>query len=261
MPRLLTLLLLLPAMLFAQTPAPAGPTPRPQTATPAAAAPPVRAPARRPAATPRATPSAVLTDEQKTLYALGLLVQRNLVTFELDPSELAMVVRGMNEAAAGRPAVDLNEWGPRVQTLASARASRAAAREKANAVGYVARAGAEPGAVTTDSGLVFRELTQGTGALAKATDTVRVHYRGTLTNGTEFDSSYTRNEPAEFPLAGVIRCWTEGVQRMRVGGKAKLVCPADLAYGDGGTNGIPGGAALTFEVELLGIVGAPVPAN
>ena len=87
-----------------------------------------------------------------------------------------------------------------------------------------------------------------------------MNYRGTLINGTEFDSSYARNEPAEFQLLGVIKCWTEGVQRMRVGGKARLVCPSNLAYGDEGNQGIPGGAALVFEVELLGIV-TPKPAN
>jgi FKBP-type peptidyl-prolyl cis-trans isomerase FkpA len=112
---------------------------------------------------------------------------------------------------------------------------------------------AEKGAVKTDSGLIFRDITPGAGPSPKATDTVKVNYRGTLTNGTEFDSSYKRNEPAEFPLNGVIRCWTEGVQKMKVGGKAMLVCPSDLAYGDQGRPGIPGGAALTFEIELLSI--------
>jgi FKBP-type peptidyl-prolyl cis-trans isomerase FkpA len=82
---------------------------------------------------------------------------------------------------------------------------------------------------------------------------VKVHYRGTLINGKEFDSSYARNEPAEFPLGDVIRCWTEGVQRMKVGGKARLVCPSDLAYGDRGNSDIPGGSALVFEIELLDI--------
>ena len=90
---------------------------------------------------------------------------------------------------------------------------------------------------------------------------MKVHYRGTLINGTEFDSSYARNEPAVFPLGGVIRCWTEGVQRMKVGGKARLVCPSDLAYGDRGNEAIPGGAALVFEIELLEIVSGPPPAN
>jgi FKBP-type peptidyl-prolyl cis-trans isomerase FkpA len=116
------------------------------------------------------------------------------------------------------------------------------------------KAAAEPGAVKTPSGLVYRELTPGTGQSPTAADTVTVNYRGTLTDGTEFDSSYKRNQPAQFPLNRVIPCWTEGVQKMKVGGKSKLVCPANLAYGEQGSPPtIPGGATLVFEVELLGI--------
>jgi FKBP-type peptidyl-prolyl cis-trans isomerase FkpA len=118
----------------------------------------------------------------------------------------------------------------------------------------LARAAAEPGAVVTPSGLVYRELTAGTGASPAATDTVRVHYRGTLANGTEFDSSLARGQPASFPLNRVIRCWTEGVQRMKVGGKSRLTCPAAIAYGERGAgNVIPPNATLVFEVELLAI--------
>ena len=106
----------------------------------------------------------------------------------------------------------------------------------------------------TGSGLVYRELRAGTGASPKASDTVKVNYRGTLVDGTEFDSSYKRNEPISFPLSGVIPCWTEGVQKMKVGGKSQLVCPSSIAYEDRGSPPvIPGGATLIFEVELLGI--------
>jgi FKBP-type peptidyl-prolyl cis-trans isomerase FkpA len=119
---------------------------------------------------------------------------------------------------------------------------------------YLDKAAAEPGAQKTASGLIYRELQPGTGASPKATDTVRVHYRGTLIDGTEFDSSYKRNEPAEFPLNMVIPAWTEGVQKMKVGGKSHLVCPAHIAYGQRGAPPvIPGGATLIFEIELLGI--------
>ncbi len=116
-------------------------------------------------------------------------------------------------------------------------------------------AAAEPGAVTTGSGLVYRSLKDGTGNAPADTDTVRVHYRGTLPDGKEFDSSIKRGQPAEFPLNRVIPCWTEGVQRMKVGGKAKLTCPSAIAYGARGTPGgpIPPNAILLFEVELLGI--------
>ena len=122
--------------------------------------------------------------------------------------------------------------------------------------GYLAKAAAEPGAMRTPSGLVYRELRAGSGGSPKASDTVQVNYRGTLPDGTEFDSSYKRNEPAQFPLSQVIPCWTEGVQKMKVGGKAELVCPASIAYGDRGSPPvIPPGATLIFEIELLRIGG------
>ena len=113
----------------------------------------------------------------------------------------------------------------------------------------------EPGAVVTPSGLVYRSLKDGDGASPTAADSVKVHYRGTFPDGKEFDSSYKRNEPAQFPLGGVIKCWTEGVQKMKVGGKAKLTCPSGIAYGERGAGGglIPPNATLLFEVELLEI--------
>jgi FKBP-type peptidyl-prolyl cis-trans isomerase FkpA len=122
---------------------------------------------------------------------------------------------------------------------------------------YLDKAAAQPGAIRTESGLVYRDLRAGSGGSPKASDTVTVNYRGTLPDGTEFDSSYKRNEPAQFPLSQVIPCWTEGVQKMKVGGKAELVCPASIAYGERGSPPvIPGGATLIFEIELLRIGGA-----
>jgi len=129
-----------------------------------------------------------------------------------------------------------------------------AAAEKAKGKAFLDAAAAEPGATRASSGLVYRELAAGTGPTPKATDRVRVNYRGTLINGTEFDSSYKRNMPAEFPLNGVIPCWTEGVQKMKAGGKSKLVCPPEIAYGDQGRPSIPPGATLVFEIELLAIL-------
>ena len=122
-----------------------------------------------------------------------------------------------------------------------------------------AQSPAEPAAVTTPSGLVYRSLKDGTGANPSASDVVRVHYRGTFPDGKEFDSSLARGKPAEFPLGGVIKCWTEGVQRMKVGGKARLICPPAIAYGERGAGGglIPPNATLHFEVELLGVAGKP----
>jgi len=119
---------------------------------------------------------------------------------------------------------------------------------------FLDKAAAEPGAIKTASGLVYREIRPGSGPSPKASDVVTVNYRGTLTDGTEFDSSYKGNQPAQFALNQVIPCWTEGVQRMKVGGKSQLVCPSDIAYGERGSPpAIPGGATLIFEIELLGI--------
>ena len=110
--------------------------------------------------------------------------------------------------------------------------------------------------VTTSSGLVFKLTKAGTGPSPSATDTVKVHYRGTLADGKEFDSSYSRGQPLEFPLNRVIKCWTEGVQKLKVGGSARLTCPPAIAYGERGAGGvIPPNATLSFDVELLGIAG------
>ena len=112
----------------------------------------------------------------------------------------------------------------------------------------------QPAAVTTKSGLVYQSLKEGTGASPAATDVVKVHYRGTLPDGKEFDSSYKRGEPTEFPLNRVIPCWTEGVQKMKPGGKARLTCPPAIAYGERGAGGvIPPNATLVFEVELISV--------
>ena len=120
--------------------------------------------------------------------------------------------------------------------------------------GVLAAAAKEAGAQVTKSGLVYRSLKEGAGSSPAATDRVKVHYKGSFPDGKEFDSSYKRNEPTEFPLNGVISCWTEGVQLMKTGGKAKLTCPSAIAYGARGAGGvIPPNATLVFEIELLGI--------
>jgi FKBP-type peptidyl-prolyl cis-trans isomerase FkpA len=236
----------LPIALFAQAPAPKSP------ATPPAAP---RSPAT-PAAPKPAAAGAPTTEDDKIIYAVGLSIYRNLSQLDLTPAEVEIVKKAIGDAAQGKPAVDIEVYGPQINTLASARASRVTARTKASSAEYLTKAAREPGAVKSDSGMIYKELTPGTGVSPKATDTVKVNYRGTLTDGTEFDSSYKRNMPAEFPLNQVIKCWTEGVQKMRVGGKSSLVCPADIAYGDQGRPGIPGGATLVFEVELLDVSGA-----
>ena len=122
----------------------------------------------------------------------------------------------------------------------------------------LAAAAKEAGAVVTPSGLVYKSLKTGGGASPAATDTVKVHYKGMFMDGREFDSSYKRNAPTEFPLNAVIPCWTQGVQMMKVGGKAQLTCPAAIAYGERGAGGgIPPNSTLQFEVELIAINGKP----
>jgi len=153
------------------------------------------------------------------------------------------------DAGAGAPASSASSASTAADAL-PARASEPAADPA------LAKAAQEPGAIVTASGLVYRSLKDGTGASPTATDRVKVHYRGTFTDGREFDSSYKRGQPLEFALDRVIKCWTEGVQRMKVGGKARFTCPPGIAYGDKAVRGvIPPNATLQFEVELLGVNG------
>lgn len=197
-------------------------------------------------------------DDQKTLYALGLAISQSLGTFALSESELDFVKAGLTDGALKRtPKADLQTFGPKIQQLQQARAAVVADGEKKAGAAYLSKAAAEKGSTKTDSGAVITPIKPGTGASPKATDTVKVHYHGTLLDGTVFDSSVKRGEPATFPLSQVIKCWTEGVQHIKVGGKSRLVCPANLAYGDRGSPpAIKPGATLVFEVELLEIVAA-----
>jgi FKBP-type peptidyl-prolyl cis-trans isomerase len=196
------------------------------------------------------------TDDEKTLYALGLALSRSVQQFDFTAKELEFVEAGLTDGALGHPSkeVSLETYGPKIQEMARARAAKGAEAEKKSAQTFLDKAAAEKGAKKTASGLIYQEVTPGTGETPKATDKVKVHYTGKLTDGTVFDSSVERGQPVTFPLNGVIKCWTEGLQLMKVGGKAKLVCPSDIAYGDQGRPPqIKGGATLVFDVELLGI--------
>lgn len=241
---------LFPAILMAQTPPTKSPAP---AAKAAPAAPKAVTKAKAATTASGAAPGALTTDEQKIIYAVGLTVGQNLAALGLTSAELEIVKRAMSDNAAGKPAIALSDWAPKIDSLAQSRKGRVVAQEKARGKAYADKAAMEPGAVRTPSGLVYRELADGNGLSPTATDKVRVNYRGTLVNGTEFDSSYKRAAPAEFGLNQVIPCWTEGVQRMKVGGKSQLVCPSEIAYGDGGRPSIPGGATLIFEIELLAL--------
>jgi FKBP-type peptidyl-prolyl cis-trans isomerase FkpA len=189
------------------------------------------------------------TDDEKTIYGLGVMMGQTAGRFGFSKREMDLLKKGMNDQLSGanKATLDLNALQSKLRDLEKARVAQSSAQ-------YLEKAAKEKGAEKTKSGLVFFSVKEGTGASPTATDKVKVHYRGTLTTGVEFDSSYARKEPIEFALNGVIPCWTEGVQKMKVGGKARLVCPSAIAYGEGGQPGIPGGATLVFEVELLDIV-------
>jgi FKBP-type peptidyl-prolyl cis-trans isomerase FkpA len=196
------------------------------------------------------------TDDQKSLYAIGFVVgSRNLGPLNLKPDELKIVEQGIADGAAGKKApIDVEAQMEAVNKFAQGRSNAAADKEKVAGREYLAKAAKEPGVTKLPSGLVYKTLKPGDGPSPAATDKVKVNYEGKLTNGTVFDSSYKRGQPAEFGLNQVIKCWTEGVQKMKVNEKARLVCPSDIAYGDHGhPPTIPGGATLVFEVELLGI--------
>jgi FKBP-type peptidyl-prolyl cis-trans isomerase FkpA/FKBP-type peptidyl-prolyl cis-trans isomerase FklB len=195
------------------------------------------------------------TEDQKTLYALGLVISQNLAGFNLSPTDLDSVMAGVSDGVLKKDfKVDVQTYAPKISQLQASRAGATAVVEKKAGQAFLDKAAAEKGATRTASGLIITTLKPGTGPSPKATDKVKVHYHGTLADGTVFDSSVQRGEPIALPLNGVIRCWTEGVQLMKVGGKSKLVCPSDIAYGDQGRPPtIKPGATLVFEVELLEI--------
>jgi len=195
-------------------------------------------------------------DKDKTLYALGVAISRSLGEFALTDAELDIVRSGLTDGVLKRPIkVDMDTFGPKIQAMAQARAAAGAEKEKAAGAAFIAKAAAEAGAKKTASGAIVKTLKQGSGPSPTAASTVKVHYHGTLPDGTVFDSSVKRGDPATFPLGGVIKCWTEGVAMMKVGEKARLTCPSGIAYGDRGSPPvIKPGATLVFEVDLLEIV-------
>ena len=213
------------------------------------------------APSPATSPAATMSEDEKAVYALGAAmgqqVAQQVKALNLSPAELETLKKAFAASLAGeKPEYAIQQYGPKLQARAEAQAATVAAAEKGKTSAFRDTAAAETGAVKTASGLVYRTLTPGRGPSPKATDTVSVHYHGMLPDGKVFDSSVQRGQPAEFALNQVIPCWTEGVQRMKVGEKAKLVCPSEIAYGDRGAGpDIGPGATLVFEVELLAIKG------
>jgi len=196
------------------------------------------------------------TDEQKTLYALGLAISQSLGSFSLSESELDLVKSGITDGVFKKaPKVDLQTFGPKIQQLQQARASVVAEAEKKVGAAFLAKAAAESGAKKTESGAILTTIKEGNGATPKVMDTVKMHYLGTLIDGTVFDRSAKQGEPATIRVNEMSKCWMEGMQQMKVGSKSKLVCPSSLAYRDKGLPPlIKPGATLVFEIELLEIV-------
>jgi FKBP-type peptidyl-prolyl cis-trans isomerase len=212
---------------------------------------------QKPATSGASSAPELTTDDQKSIYTLGIAMARNLEPFNLSEEELKILEQGLDDGSMHRtPKVDFETQAPKISAFAKERAAATAKAEEQAGEGFLAAAGSEPGAQKFDSGLVLKEITPGTGDSPKATDTVKVNYEGKLRDGTVFDSSLQRG-PFQVTLSRVIPCWSEGLQKMKVGGKAKLTCPAKIAYGERGyPPKIKPGATLAFEVELVEIVPA-----
>jgi len=193
------------------------------------------------------------SEEQKAFYALGVAISKNLASFNLTPAELELVKSGLTDGATGKATINVDTYVPKLGELQGTRMAAVAEAEKKSGQVFTDKAAAEKGATKTASGIVIKTVKAGTGASPAAADTVKVHYHGTTPDGKVFDSSVERKEPATFPLDGVIPCWTEALQTMKVGGKSRIVCPPGLAYGDRGTPNIKPGSTLIFDVELLDI--------
>jgi len=195
------------------------------------------------------------TEDDKIFYSIGMMAGTGIAEFEFTEDEFEWVGRGVADAALGREALaNPEDYMIEIQEIYTARQARANAAEATASAEFIEREAAAEGAVRSESGMIMQVLVEGEGEQPKPTDEVKVHYHGTLRDGTVFDSSVDRGTPAQFPLDRVIPCWTEAVTQMKVGGKSRIICPASIAYGSRGMGSIPGDAALAFEVELLEIV-------
>ena len=196
------------------------------------------------------------SDDDKALYALGVLISRNLESFTLSSAELKMVEQGLTDGTNHHPALDAEAYQPQIQALQRTRLGAVDEKQKAAGQTYLDKAAALPGAQKTTTGLVYIAITPGTGATPDRTDRVSVTYEGKLIDGTVFDSTAKHGgKPVQMSVTGVIPCWTEALQLMKVGGKARVVCPSALAYGDrGAMPTIMPGATLDFTIDLLEVM-------
>jgi FKBP-type peptidyl-prolyl cis-trans isomerase FkpA len=195
------------------------------------------------------------TEDERKLYALGLAISSRIPKFNPTDAEIDVIVAGLRDGFKGKePRVDMAEYSKQLDPFLQARMVKLSEAEMAAGATFREEAARQPGAVKSESGVIFIEVEAGSGEQPGDAQTVKVHYKGTLRDGTVFDSSYDRGEPAEFRVDSVVPCFAEGLKKMKVGGKARLVCPAETAYGNRGTPRIPPGATLAFEVELIEIV-------
>ena len=203
---------------------------------------------------------ALETEEQKVLYAVGQAVARQIAPLEFTQEELDFVLAGLRDAATGaEPRIDMAVYSPKLEASMRTRATQLTQKEKERGQTYCDSMAQEDGAEKLSSGMVFQQISEGDGPSPEASDRVKVHYHGTLRDGGVFDTTQGK-DPATFAVGGVIPCFSEGLMKLKVGGKAKLTCPSTIAYGDRGSPPkIRPGAALTFEVELVEIVAKPAP--
>jgi len=217
-----------------------------------AAAAPAAAEEKKPAAP---APAAGAVDNDRALHDIGISVATSLEPLGLSPAELDKVLAGLRDGAGGKAKPPDEKGQENMKGFIQGRMTAAAEKEKVKGAEYADKAAKEKGAVKTNNGAIVVASKEGASAAPTADDTVKVHYTGTLIDGRVFDSSRDRGQPVEFPLKNVIPCWTEALQKMKVGGRAKVVCPSGIAYGERGSPPvIPGNATLTFDVELLDIV-------
>jgi len=197
------------------------------------------------------------TEDQKILYAVGQALSQSVAMLEFTPEEMKYIAAGLSDGATGAEAkVDMQLYGPQIQATMGSRATAMAQKEKEAGVAFCDSQAALDGAERMESGLVFRSLEAGSGSAPQATDVVRIHYHGTLRDGDVFDSS-REGDPVDYPVNQFVPCFSEGLMKMKVGGKAQFTCPPEIAYGERGSPPkIRPNAAIAFEVELLDIVSA-----
>ena len=204
------------------------------------------------------------TEEDKIFYSMGVMMGRSLTRLALTEKEMTVLKSGLHDSASGKGVQikdeELMQYQPKIQNLFRSRNEGLAKGNKEAGAKYINTFKKEAGVKVTDSGIAYKVIKEGTGKSPSATETVEVHYHGTLIDGTVFDSSKDRGKTAQFPLNQVIKGWTEGLQLMKEGGETRFVIPSDLAYGDAGRPPkIPAGATLIFDVELKKI-GPAAPA-